>query len=55
MLCDGITRESENPGSHALIRYLKSTVHWFGEIRRQGLGRMGGDVLHTTKLTESNS
>lgn len=29
MLCDGITRESENPGSHALIRYLRSMVHWF--------------------------
>lgn len=30
MLCDGITRESENPGSHALIWYLRSTVHWSG-------------------------
>lgn len=29
MLCDGITRESVNPGSHALIRYLRSSVQWF--------------------------
>lgn len=30
-----ITRESENPGSHALIPYLRSTLQWFG-VKRTG-------------------
>lgn len=39
-LCDGITRESENPGSHALIWYLRSELQW-SDGEREGRGLRG--------------
>lgn len=47
MLCDGITRESEkkNPGSHALIWYLRATDDWFG---CRGLSAEEGELAFTS-------